>query len=516
MLAFIAELNDLGLWGTDIGNAYLESYTKEKVYIRAGPEFGERAGHFLVIQKALYGLKSSGLRWHERLADVLCNVEFFPSKAENDIWMKDCGDHYEYIAIHVDDLMIVSKDPQAIADKFKKIHKFKLKGTGQVKFHLGCNYYRDEAGCMCFAPKKYINKCMDVYKRTFGESPRKYVTPLVKGDHPELDTSPLLDLEGIQVYQSLIGSLQWAVQLGRFDVGTATMTMSRFRAAPRVGHLDRVKRIFGYLRKFQHGVIRIRTEPPDYSNLEDRDYEWKYTSYAGAKEEVPSDAPPPKGKEVISSHFVDANLMHDLISGKSLTGTVHFFNKTPIDWWTKLQSTVETATFGSEYVAARTCTEQITDLRLTLRYLGVPVNGPSYMFGDNKTVVDTASIPHGKLQKRHNALSFHRTRFAIAAGILNFYHIPGKRNCADILSKHWDFPSVWPMLRPMLFHRGDTAELELVDDDGKPFKEPKKDETLEDAEVLKPDAKPVSLQEAVEMISSEDQSSRKPSATDEA
>ena len=208
--------------------------------------------------------------------------------------------------------------------------------------------------------------------------------------------------------------------------------------------------------------------------------------------------------------------MHDLISGKSLTGTVHFFNKTPVDWWTKLQSTVETATFGSEYVAARTCTEQITDLRLTLRYLGVPVNGPSYMFGDNKTVVDTASIPHGKLQKRHNALSFHRTRFAIAAGILNFYHIPGKRNCADILSKHWDFPSVWPMLRPMLFHRGDTAELELVDDDGKPFKEPKKDETLEDAEVLKPDAKPVSLQEAVEMISSEDQSSRKSSATDEA
>ena len=50
------------LWATDIGNAYLESFTQEKVYIRAGPEFGEREGHFLLIIKALCGLKSSGLR----------------------------------------------------------------------------------------------------------------------------------------------------------------------------------------------------------------------------------------------------------------------------------------------------------------------------------------------------------------------------------------------------------------------------------------------------------------------
>ena len=250
-------------------------------------------------------------------------------------------------------------------------------------------------------------------------------------------------------------------------------------------------------------MIRIRTDEPDYSHLEDRDYSWKYTSYAGAKEEVPKDAPKPKGKRVILTSFVDANLQHDLISGKSVTACLHFFNKTPIDWWTKLQSTVETATFGSEYVAARTCTEQITDLRLTLRYLGVPVEGPSYMFGDNETVVNTAAVPHGKLQKRHNALSFHRTRFAIAAGILYFYHIRGKRNPADILSKHWDFPSVWPMLKPMLFWRGDTAQ--LVEEDGDtPLRDLKVDTTLEDAVVLRPNTPAVSIQENQEHSSSKD------------
>ena len=153
------------------------------------------------------------------------------------------------------------------------------------------------------------------------------------------------------------------------------------------------------------------------------------------------------------------SLYHDLISGKSVTGILHFFNKTPIDWYTKLQSTVETATFGSEYIAARTCTEQIIDLRNTLRYLGVPVEGPSFMFGDNETVVNTASAPHGKLHKRHNALAFHKTRWCIAAGIVYFYHVRGETNPADILSKHWDYPSVWSQLRPLLFWRGDTGNL---------------------------------------------------------
>ena len=90
----------------DIGNAYLEFVTKEKVYIIAGPEFGDREGHTLIIRKALYGLKSSGLRWRERFAGVLRSMGFFPSKAENDIWMRDKGDHYEYIGVYVDDLII--------------------------------------------------------------------------------------------------------------------------------------------------------------------------------------------------------------------------------------------------------------------------------------------------------------------------------------------------------------------------------------------------------------------------
>ena len=121
---------------------------------------------------------------------------------------------------------------------------------------------------------------------------------------------------------------------------------------------------------------------------------------------------------------------------------------------------------------------------MTLCYLGVKVEGASYMFGDNMTVVDTASAPHGKLHKRHNALSFHRTRFAIAAGVTRFHHVKGMTNPADVMSKHWDLSSAWPMLRPMLFWRGDTADL-IEEEEGEDGQELETNVDLEQAEVLK-------------------------------
>ena len=73
---FLAKLNNLEVWGADIGNAYLEAKTKEKLYIVAGPEFEELEGHILVIYKALYGLKGSGLRWSQKIHDIMLDMGF--------------------------------------------------------------------------------------------------------------------------------------------------------------------------------------------------------------------------------------------------------------------------------------------------------------------------------------------------------------------------------------------------------------------------------------------------------
>ena len=82
------------------------------------------------------------------------------------------------------------------------------------------------------------------------------------------------------------------------------------------------------------------------------------------------------------------------------------------------------------------------------------------MFGDNQSVVNSSNVPHGKLHKRHQLLSFHRVREAIASGMIKFSFIPGSLNPADILSKHWGYQAVWAQLKPLLFWQGDTADIE--------------------------------------------------------
>ena len=301
---------------------------------------------------------------------------------------------------------------------------------------------------------------VESYKRMFGTMPpTRARSPLEANDHPELDDSPLLDEDGIRRYQSLIGTLQWAISLARFDIATAVMSMSSFRVAPREGHLERLKRICGYLHKFNQGCIRVRTDEPDFSPLQPKEYDWARSVYGNVREEIPGDAPIPKGKRVILSSYKDANLYHDLMTGRSVTGVLHYINKTPIDWFSKKQATVETATYGSEFTAAKTAVQQITALRVTLRYLGVPIHGGTYLFGDNQSVVTSGSVPHSQLSKRHHGLAYHYTREAVASGMVHFHHIPGEHNPADVLSKHWGYAQIWPTLQPVMFWEGDTANL---------------------------------------------------------
>ena len=95
-------------------------------------------------------------------------------------------------------------------------------------------------------------------------------------------------------------------------------------------------------------MIQVRSDEPDFSSLPDLTYDWAQSVYGSLKELLPEDSPKALGKHVMRSHYVDANLYHDMLTGQSVTGVIHFINKCPIDWYSKKQGTVETATFGSE------------------------------------------------------------------------------------------------------------------------------------------------------------------------
>ena len=245
LVIFLGELNNLELWGADIGNAYLEAPTEEKLYIVAGPEFENWEGYILTFSKALYGLESSGKRWAETLHDIIIDMNFTPSRADQCIWLKknEKLNIYEYIAVYVDDLCIAAQDPKEIIYVLRSKYHLKVKGDGPLTYHLGADYFQDPDGTMVSQPKKYIEKLKETYIRLFNTEPSKGLkTPLEKNDHPELDTSEILDGQEVNHYLTMVGQLQWLITLGRFDIQAQVITMSRSRAQQRKGHLDRLKK----------------------------------------------------------------------------------------------------------------------------------------------------------------------------------------------------------------------------------------------------------------------------------
>jgi hypothetical protein len=116
----LAAHNDLDILAADVGNAYLNAHTREKIYTTAGPEFDvEIQGQYVVIVRALFGLKSSGAAWRAHLANTLHSMGFTSSLADPDVWFKTAvkpnGYKYrEYILAYVDDILAISHDHEKI------------------------------------------------------------------------------------------------------------------------------------------------------------------------------------------------------------------------------------------------------------------------------------------------------------------------------------------------------------------------------------------------------------------
>ena len=105
------------------------------------------------------------------------------------------------------------------------------------------------------------------------------------------------------------------MSLGRLDVTTAVMTISSFRVEPREGHMNRLRRVYGYLLKFKCAAIRIRPEKPDMSDIPESIHEWEESVYGKVSEVVPTVAPEPLGKHVVTVSYRNANLHHNVLTG---------------------------------------------------------------------------------------------------------------------------------------------------------------------------------------------------------
>ena len=218
---------------------------------------------------------------------------------------------------------------------------YPMKGVGPPELYLGGDIGHislNNGEKMYFTgARKYIDNIVEKIENLTKTTLRNYNSPMESDLHPELDETPLLGDDKHSIYRMLIGSAQWAVTLGRFDIAYAVSTMARFSALPREGHLKAMMRLFGYLKHHSKGKILYDINEPFYADMEFADHEWDEL-YPDAQEEKDPEDPVPKGKRVIITMFVDADHARDEVSRRSVTGILGFYNCTPIRWYTKRQA----------------------------------------------------------------------------------------------------------------------------------------------------------------------------------
>ena len=228
-----AALNDIDVNVADIRNAYLQAPTSEKHYIVCGLEFGlENVGKSALIRRALYGGKSAGRDFRNRLRECMNMLHFKSCPADPDVWMRpatksDGSKYWEYVLLYVDDVLIISEHGEAVLrGEIGKHFKLKEESIGPPSFYLGGKLRKvsldNGTSAWAFGSSKYIQASVDnielYLKNRNSKLPSRCNTPTSTNYRPELDTSKECNPEDATHFQSLIGVLRWIVELGRVDI----------------------------------------------------------------------------------------------------------------------------------------------------------------------------------------------------------------------------------------------------------------------------------------------------------
>ena len=443
----VAALNDLEILACDIQNAYLTADCRERVWTRAGPEFGSECGQMMLVKKALYGLKSSGAAFRAHLAETLDKMGYRPTYADPDVWLRaavkpDGFEYYEYILCYVDDVLCISGDPMKSMQQIKLDFTLKDDKIAKPEVYLGATLAEfktpDGTACWTMSPEQYVKAAVKNVEEDLAKNgkrlPSKCVTPFSCNYAPWLEESPELKADGVQRYQELIGQLRWAVEIGRVDILLETSLLSSYLAMPRVGHLEQALHIFGYLKSHPKRKLGFDPTHPSINENRFQQCDWK-EFYRDAEEAIPTNMPKARGN-VMSTHcFVDANHAGDTETRRSQTGILLFCNRAPIIWFSKRQNSVEASTFGSEFTAMKNAVEMIEAMRYKLRMFGIPIEGPTNIFCDNGAVCVNTTKPESTLSKKHHSISYHRCREAVAALTVRVSKEHTSTNLADLFTK---------------------------------------------------------------------------------
>ena len=379
----------------------------------------------------------------------MTELGFESCKADPDVWLRpatksDGTTYYQYVLLYTNDILAVMEEPERfLRDELGKLFTLKEKSIGPPTQYLGNKISKvtldNGTECWSASSSQYAQsavKNVEDYRQKHGLGPlHKAKAPWPSNYRPEMDITPELEPQQASYYQSLIGILRWIVELGRADLVMETSAMASMMALPREGHLKVVFQMFGFLKVRHNAVMVFDPSEPDLDETQFPREDWSATPYGSCNEDIPSNAPEPRGVGFIMRAFVDSDHAGDIATRRSRTCFMIFLNSSLIYWYSKKQGSCETSTFGSEFIALKSCCEYVRGLRYKLRMLGIPVEFPTFTFGDNQSVLINSSRPHSSLKKKSSSIAFHFVREGVAKDEWRVAYINTNLNCADIGTK---------------------------------------------------------------------------------
>jgi hypothetical protein len=405
MTAAVAAKLDLHLWRLDFVGAYLNSITKEDVYMKQPEGFVEvgKEDHVCKLVHSIYGSMQAGHDWYTTLCDTYDDLGYTTSRADPCVRFKKENGNYTLTDTYTDDTFGASNSEGEMRKRMGEIGQvWEIKDVGENENFLGMRVQQDlDLGTIRFTQRPYWEYVIARFKLEH-ITPRN--TPLPVGILLDNDMSPKTDSEKKEMsdkpYRPILGTVMWGQLATRPDLSFSVSLLARYQSNPGKEHWNALMHVIGYIKNTL-----------DFGLTYSRDYE--ISPYA----------------------FVDSDYGGCRDTRRSTSGYVFLMAGGAVSWSSKRQASVALSTVEAEYVAMSRCAQQMVWMHSWLREVELDFQAPGVLKGDNKGAIALTknTKDHGKV--KHINIRHHYIRELLKAGTIATEHVSSTDNLADLFTK---------------------------------------------------------------------------------
>jgi hypothetical protein len=396
VLLALVGMYDLYAEQLDVLNAFLNGDLSETIYMDL-PTGYRQEGKVCLLRKTLYGLCQSAREWYQAVAKQLTKQGFIRCESDHSLFTKDGV----IIVVYVDDILLISKDKNALKKvKEDLIKVYAMRDLGPVNTYLGIQVTRDRTkGTLKTSQSAYTQKLIATH---FGSSCGKASTPMDPKANLVTPEGHQATAEAIRNYQAMVGGLLYLSVSTRPDIAFAVGKMARFATNPTSDHYTAVKRIFRYLQGTTTYAIEYNKNGGGLTGYTDANWAGGSTSEDGRR---------------------------------STSGYVFTLGGAPVSWSSKRQHSVALSSCEAEYIGQCNAAREAVFLRLLLKEVGYPIQGPTEIYADNQSAIALAKNPVYHARSRHIDIQYHFVREKVADGTVEYTYLPTNDMVADGLTK---------------------------------------------------------------------------------